>query len=70
MLNTNSPPVLFWAVVRAVFGIAQMAGAIATLVLLIRVGQARETVIALCVTMAVTILSILLFKILKVQNRL
>ncbi len=69
MLSTNSPSVLFWAVIRALFGIAQMSGAVVSLMLLIRMGPARESVIALSATMAVTVLSVLLFKILKVQNR-
>jgi hypothetical protein len=57
MLSTNSPT-LCWAIVRILLGVVQMAGAVATLVLLIRFGQARETMIALCATMAVTVISI------------
>ncbi len=69
MQGTNSPGVLFWAVTRALFGIAQMAGAVTSLALLVRMGQAKETVIALAVTMVATVLSIVLFKIIKVQDR-
>lgn len=69
MESINSPAALFWVVVRTLLGIAQMAGAVTTLLLLIRFGQAPETVIALAVTMALTVLSIVLFKIVKVQNR-
>lgn len=69
MQNTNSPTVLFWAVVRALLGIAQMAGAVTSLVLLISLGPARETVIALAVTMSLTVVSVTLFKIVKVQDR-
>jgi hypothetical protein len=69
MISTNSPTVVFWAVVRSLLGIAQMAGAVASLALLIRVGAAKEMMIALSVTMGITVLSILLFKILKMQDR-
>ena len=70
MQSTNPPAVLFWTVVGALFGIAQMAGAVTSFVLLLRMGLAKETVVALAVTTTVTVLSILFFKIVKVQHRI
>lgn len=67
--SVNPPAVLFWAIVRMVLGIAQMAGAIATAVLLFRLGAATATVVALSITMGVTVLSILVFRVLKVQGK-
>ncbi len=66
--SSNQPVTLFWTVVRALLGIGQMAGAVTSLVLLIRLGPANITVISLAVTMALTVLSILLFKIVRVQS--
>ena len=66
--SVNAPAVLFWAVIRIILGIAQMAGAIVLAVCLCRYGAGRETIIALFVTMDVTVLSIVLFRLLKVQG--
>ena len=67
--SINPPVVLFWAIVRLILGIAQMAGAIALAICLYRYGAGRETMIALFVTMGATILSILLFRVLRVQGK-
>jgi hypothetical protein len=61
--------VLFWAIVRVIFGIAQMAGAIVLAVCLYRYGMGRETMIALYFTLAATVVSILLFRVLNVHGR-
>lgn len=67
--SINPPAVLFWAIIRMVLGIAQMTGGIATAVLLFRLGAAAETVVALSITMGVTVLSILLFRVLKLHEK-
>jgi cytochrome b561 len=67
--SVNPPAVLFWAIVRLLLGITQMAGAIALAICLYRYGAGEETMIALFCTMGVTILSLLLFRILKVQGK-
>jgi hypothetical protein len=67
--SINPPAVLFWAIVRFILGIAQMAGAIALAICLYRYGAGRETMIALLGTMGVTVLSILLFRVLRVQGK-
>lgn len=66
--HINPPVVVFWAVVRMVLGIAQMTGAIVSATLLLRLGLARETLIAVSITMVCTLGSIVLFKWLKVQK--
>lgn len=67
--SVNPPAVLFWAIVRFILGVAQMAGAIALAICLYRHGTGRETMIALFGTMGVTVLSILFFRVLKVQGK-
>ena len=69
MLSTNSPTVMFWAVVRVLLGTAQMAGAIVSLVLLMGMGLIRETMVSLFATLVMMVLSIFLFKVLKVDHR-
>jgi hypothetical protein len=65
-----SPPArLFWAVVRTVLGILQMTGSIISVTLLFRLGLVRETLIAVGATGVITLLSIILFKWLKVQEK-
>jgi hypothetical protein len=63
------PVVLFWAIVRIMLGIAQMTGAVVSVVFLFRFGAARETLMAVSITMGVTVLSIILFRFLKVQGK-
>ena len=60
--------VLFWSIARIVLGIAQMTGAIASAALLFQIGARRETVIAVSSTMIITLVSMLLFRVLKVQG--
>ena len=67
--SVNPPVVLFWAIIRLILGIAQMGGAIALAICLYRYGAGRETMIALYITMGVTVLSILLFRVLRVQGK-
>lgn len=67
--SINSPAVLFWAIIRTILGIAQMAGAIVLAVCLYRYGPGRETITALLITMGVTVLSIVLFRLLRVQGK-
>jgi predicted lysophospholipase L1 biosynthesis ABC-type transport system permease subunit len=67
--SINPPVILFWAIVRLILGIAQMAGSVALAICLYRYGAGRETMIALFVTMGATILSILLFRVLRVQGK-
>ncbi len=67
--SINPPVVLFWAITRLILGVTQMAGAIVLAVCLYRYGAGRETMIALFVTMGATVLSILLFRVLKVQGK-
>lgn len=61
--------VLFWAIIRLILGIAQMVGAIALAICLYLYGTGWETMIALYITMGVTVLSILFFRVLKVQGK-
>jgi predicted lysophospholipase L1 biosynthesis ABC-type transport system permease subunit len=61
--------VRFWAIVRLILGVAQMAGAVALAICLYRYGAGRETMIALFGTMGVTVVSILLFRVLRVQGK-
>lgn len=67
--SINARAVLFWAVIRLLLGITQMAGAIALAICLYRYGASRETIIALSITMGVTVLSIVLFRLLRVQDK-
>ena len=67
--SVNSPAVLLWAIIRIILGISQMGGAIVLAVCLYRYGSGRETMIALFITMGVTVLSIVLFRVLKVQGK-
>ena len=46
-----------------------MAGALASAALLIRLGLVTETLVALSATTGVTVLSIALFRVLKVQGK-
>jgi hypothetical protein len=68
-VSVNPPLVLFWAIIRLLLGITQMAGAIALAICLYRYGAGRETIIALSITMGVTVLSIVLFRLLRVQDK-
>ena len=68
-MRMNPPMVLFWAIVRLVFAIAQMGGAVLLAICLYRFGAGRETMIVLFITMGVTVLSILLFRVFKVQEK-
>jgi len=61
--------VLVWAIIRIILGIGQMAGAIVMAVCLYRYGGGRETMIALYITMGTTVLSLLLFRVLRVQGK-
>jgi low affinity Fe/Cu permease len=65
----NPPIVLFWAIVRMILGLAQMTGAIVFAACLFKFGPTNETVLALSITAGVTVLSIVLFRVVKVQNR-
>jgi hypothetical protein len=47
----------------------QMAGAIVLAICLYRYGAGRETIIALLITMGLTVLSIFLFRLLRVQGK-
>lgn len=67
--SINPPVVAFWAIIRIILGVTQMTGAIVLAVCLYRYGAGRETMIALFVTMGLTVLSILLFRVLRVQNK-
>ena len=67
--SVNPPVVLFWAIVRLLLGITQMGGAIVLAICLYRYGAGRETIIALSLTMGVTLLSIVLFRLLRVQSK-
>ena len=60
--------VLFFGIVRSLFGIAQMIGAIVSVALLLRIGITRQSVVALMITAALTLVSLLLFRVLKVQG--
>jgi hypothetical protein len=60
---------VFWAIVRIILGILQMTGAIVSATLLFRLGLARETIIAVVGTAFFTIISLVLFKWFKVQER-
>lgn len=66
--TANPPVVLFWGIVRFILGITQMTGAVASAVLLIRLGLATEILVALSATTGVSVLSIVLFRVLKVQG--
>ena len=46
-----------------------MAGAIVSAVLLFRLGAATETIVTLSATMGLTVLSLLLFRVLRVQGK-
>jgi hypothetical protein len=61
--------VLFRAIVRLIFAIAQMGGAVVLAICLYRHGAGREAMIVLFITMGVTVLSILLFRVFKVQGK-
>ena len=67
--SLNSPAVLFWAILRLILGIGQMAGAIASAVLLFRLGAAFETIVTLSATMGLTVSSLFLFRVLRVQGK-
>ena len=67
--SINPPVVLFWAIIRFLLGIMQMAGAIVLAICLYRYGAGRETIIALLITMGLTVLSIFLFRLLRVQGK-
>ena len=67
--SVNPPAVLFWAIIRIILGVMQMAGAIVLAVCLCRYGVGRETIVALLITMGVTVLSIVFFRLLRVQDR-
>ena len=61
--------VIFWAVVRSAFGVAQMTGTVVSAVLLIHLGTARETIVAVSITLLVTLKSVGLFRWLRVQEK-
>lgn len=63
------PVIILWAVVRTILGIAQMTGAIVSATLVLRLGLARETIIAVAGTAVFAIISLILFRWLKVQER-
>jgi hypothetical protein len=65
----NPPVILFWAIIRLILGIAQMAGAIALAFCLYRYGAGWETMVVLFITMGVTVVSIFLFRVLRVQGK-
>lgn len=60
---------VFWGLIRVVLGIAQMTGAIILAVCLYRYGPGQGTMIILFITMGAIILSILLFRVLRVQGK-
>jgi hypothetical protein len=66
--NRSSGVTIFWAIVRMIFGILQMTGAIASAALLFRGGVSKEALVAVSLTMVITLISITLFKWLKVQE--
>ena len=51
--------VLFFGIVRSLFGIAQMTGAIVSVALLLRIGITRQSVVALMITAALTLVGVL-----------
>ena len=57
-----------WAWVRTVSGWLQMAGAAAAVVLLVRTGASTATVAIVCATAVVTVVSVLLFRVLKLPG--
>jgi hypothetical protein len=61
--------IIFWALVRGILGMAQMTGAIVSLILLLRLGPARQTMTAVSLTMIFTLVSIALFRWLRVQDK-
>lgn len=61
--------IVFWASVRIMLGILQMTGAIVSATLLFRLGFSRETIIAVAGTAVFTVISLILFKWFKVQER-
>jgi hypothetical protein len=69
MAGERQKSVIFWAVVRVAFGIAQMTGAVTSAVLLFMLGAVRETIVAVSITAILMLSSVSLFKWLKVQER-
>ena len=67
--SINPPVVLFWAIIRLILGVTQTAGAIVLAICLYRIGAGRETMIVFFVTMGATVLSIFLFRVLRVQGK-
>ena len=57
-----------WAWVRVVLGWVQMAGAAASLVLLLRTGASAATVAVVSVTAFFMVVSVVLFRVLKVPD--
>ena len=56
----------FGAIDRVVLGILQMTGALVTATLVVRVGVSRESLVAGVITLAVSLVSLSVFRVLKV----
>ena len=54
-----------WAVVRIILGTAQMAGAVATVILLLVTGATGQAVVTGIATGVITLISVFLFRILR-----
>jgi hypothetical protein len=69
MQASINPPGVLLGNHRVVLGVTQMSGANIVVVCLYRYGSGRETMIALFATLGATILSIFLFRGLRVQGK-
>lgn len=54
-------PVITWAIIRYLPGIAQMFGAVFSVILLIQTGVNKYSMVAVVITCALTTISVLLF---------
>jgi hypothetical protein len=54
-------PVITWAIIRYLLGIAQMFGAVFSVILLIQTGVNKYSMVAVVITCALTPISVLLF---------
>lgn len=69
MQATNPPATFFWGAVRTLLGIFQMAGTTVSVVLCLRSGVTGQTAIAVGSTLAVTLISMLLFRVMRVGEK-
>ncbi len=67
-MKSSEPAVLLWAIFRVMLGIGQMTGALVSAVLLFRLGIVRESVTAAAITVCLTLVSVLLFRVLKLHE--